>query len=979
MKRTSLLAAVIALLLPLGAFADGDQYHYTNPVIRKSLPDPTVVRAADGNFYLSATEDTRNVPIYRSPNLVDWEFLGTAFTKETHPSFLRDGMIWAPDNNYAGGRYVMYYTMSKRGGEWVNGVGVATADSPEGPYTDHGNIFLTADLDIRNSIDQFYFEDNGSKYMIFGSFFGIYIVELSDDGLGVRDGSVPQRIAGSALEGSCLYKKDGYYYLIASAGYSGNSCHGDCATYHLVVARSEDLYGPYVDKDGLAAINDHYAELLHKNDAVRGPGHCSEVIEDDAGQTWLMHPGFATADKMAGRIDYLTQVLWDSEGWPYVVNDTPPASWDRPAFPGHEFTYSDADYIEYTGGADGSCIYDTGYVPKENTRIEVKCRSYSADGAGGRSSEKWRTVVSAGQKTDGYSLYVRGGGTDWAYYSGGYIKQDGIRHEYDVDYTISLSRSALTVNGRNYPANTTAYAGTSERLKLFSGFQGAPYCGRIYYVKVYEGDTLVRDYSPCVRNEDGMPMFRDSVTGTCIRPYDPAGIGAVSEVKAKAESYAVDLDRYTHTCGGWGVSLCWWASQVGQHNPEQLDELIDLLVSPEHLNYSVFRYNIGGGDDPEWRNCDPHHFANPKDGKGLLAEMEGFKDGPDQPYVWDRDAGQIRVLLKIRDMRPDATFEAFSNSCPWWMTVSGCVGGATPGSADNLRTDMYGTFAHYLVDVCRHFKDEYGIEFHSLEPFNEPVTSWWYQNGSQEGCHFDYSSQIEFVRTLHPILQESGLKTVISASDESYVEDSVKGLREFAKAGAVPLLGQWNTHTYKGSDESKVELRELCDSLGIGFWQSETGLFGTGMKGNIDMGQRIVDDTRYLQSPIWCDWQYVKTNNRQWCMLLGDENWQNCVKVTNYYIRYQFSHFITPGYRWIMTDDKHGVAAVSPEGDRLVYVTVNPSESETRDVSLQVPEGASLQELYRTSESENCERISPSGDGSFRLAPLSVVTAVYSL
>ena len=51
---------------------------YSNPVIDISAPDPTVIRAEDGTFYLYATEDTRNVPIYQSVNLVDWKQVGTA-------------------------------------------------------------------------------------------------------------------------------------------------------------------------------------------------------------------------------------------------------------------------------------------------------------------------------------------------------------------------------------------------------------------------------------------------------------------------------------------------------------------------------------------------------------------------------------------------------------------------------------------------------------------------------------------------------------------------------------------------------------------------------------------------------------------------------------------------------------------------------------------------------------------------------------
>lgn len=90
---------------------------YTNPVINTSLPDPSVIRADDGYFYLYATEDIRNLPIYRSRDLVDWQFVGTAFTPETRPQWNKDGGIWAPDINKIGDKYVLYYSKSVWGGD----------------------------------------------------------------------------------------------------------------------------------------------------------------------------------------------------------------------------------------------------------------------------------------------------------------------------------------------------------------------------------------------------------------------------------------------------------------------------------------------------------------------------------------------------------------------------------------------------------------------------------------------------------------------------------------------------------------------------------------------------------------------------------------------------------------------------------------------------------------------------------------------
>lgn len=68
-----LLSIVFFICTVSGLSASSDTY--TNPVIGRSMPDPTVIRAGDGYFYLYATEDIRNTPIYRSTDLVNWIFV----------------------------------------------------------------------------------------------------------------------------------------------------------------------------------------------------------------------------------------------------------------------------------------------------------------------------------------------------------------------------------------------------------------------------------------------------------------------------------------------------------------------------------------------------------------------------------------------------------------------------------------------------------------------------------------------------------------------------------------------------------------------------------------------------------------------------------------------------------------------------------------------------------------------------------------
>lgn len=432
---------------------------------------------------------------------------------------------------------------------------------------------------------------------------------------------------------------------------------------------------------------------------------------------------------------------------------------------------------------------------------------------------------------------------------------------------------------------------------------------------------------------------------------------------------------------GWGVSLCWWAGQCGKWSDAKIDEIVEWLVSPTGLNYSHFRYNIGGGDDPENRHCTKHHMGS---GKGLRAEMEGFKDFSGDEYHWDRDAAQRKIMLKIKEKRPDAVFEAFSNSCPYYMTYSGCVSGNADGGKDNLKPEYYEEFAHYLVDVCKHYKDVYGIEFKTLEPFNESVTNFWYANGPQEGCHFDYSSQIKFIRVLEPILRASGLSTVISASDETNVGLSVQGFKEYKSAGVLPLVGQWNTHTYQASNADRARLALLAHQAGKPLWMSETGSGGNGIGGNLSLAQRLIDDMRYIQPEAWIDWQYMEEANDQWCTVRGSFANQTYAKVKNYYVRQQCSRFIRRGYDIVTSLCPQSLAAVNADRDTLVLVLLNEGAKAVHHINLSqfgtLPALADI-EAYRTSASENLTRtksgITLEADGLMAALPAqSIVTLV---
>lgn len=300
---------------------------YANPVYPYSMPDPTVIKGRDGYFYLYATEDTRHTPICKSKDLVSWTFIGTAFTAETRPTFEPKGGLWAPDINYINDQYVLYYSMSVWGGGETCGIGVATATKPAGPFKDNGKLFRSNEIGVHNSIDPFYIEDNGKKYLFWGSFFGIYAIEMADDGLSLKYGAVKQQIAGTAFEATYIHKRGEYYYLFASIG---SCCNGVNSTYKLVVGRSTSLLGPYVNKAGVDMMQNGYDIVVGSNERFVGNGHCSEIVQDDAGNDWILYHGI-DVENPDGRILLLDQVKW-VDGWPVISNGTPSLSADKPHF-----------------------------------------------------------------------------------------------------------------------------------------------------------------------------------------------------------------------------------------------------------------------------------------------------------------------------------------------------------------------------------------------------------------------------------------------------------------------------------------------------------------------------------------------------------------------------------------------------------------------------------------------------------------------
>jgi arabinan endo-1,5-alpha-L-arabinosidase len=150
-------------------------------------------------------------------------------------------------------------------------------------------------------------------------------VELAADGMSVPDITKKVRITSGDTEGAMIHKKGSYYYFFGS---KNNCCDGAASIYQVRVGRSENLMGPYLDKDGKSlATWGNGSLLIERNSRFAGPGHNARIITDDAGTDWFLYHaidrGNPTVPSGANRRSLMLDKLEWQDGWPVIKNGTP--------------------------------------------------------------------------------------------------------------------------------------------------------------------------------------------------------------------------------------------------------------------------------------------------------------------------------------------------------------------------------------------------------------------------------------------------------------------------------------------------------------------------------------------------------------------------------------------------------------------------------------------------------------------------------
>lgn len=278
--------------------------------------DP-VVLSVDGMYYEFQTG--RGVPTKTSSDLLRWKNGPSVFAQ--NPPWIAQQVagatdLWAPDISRFNGKVHLYYSASTFGSN-KSCIGHATRDSlTTGSWQDQGAVVCSnagGAKDDWNAIDpNLVVDDAGTPWLSFGSFWsGIKLVKLTPEGKRADNEltALAGRKNGGAIEAPFIARRCGYYYLFVSFD---KCCSGANSTYNVVVGRSKDVKGPYVDRAGTAMREGGGTQVVVGAGAWKGPGH-NAVLRTDKGDYNVYH-AYAAGD---GHSELrISPLVWDAEGWP---------------------------------------------------------------------------------------------------------------------------------------------------------------------------------------------------------------------------------------------------------------------------------------------------------------------------------------------------------------------------------------------------------------------------------------------------------------------------------------------------------------------------------------------------------------------------------------------------------------------------------------------------------------------------------------
>jgi galactan endo-1,6-beta-galactosidase len=422
-------------------------------------------------------------------------------------------------------------------------------------------------------------------------------------------------------------------------------------------------------------------------------------------------------------------------------------------------------------------------------------------------------------------------------------------------------------------------------------------------------------------------------------------LGTLLFGSAHAASVTVSVSPFYVVWEGWGVSLCWWAGVFGTRE-DIADALYTLTPAASVANniqstpwtvpalgLNIARYNVGGSSTKSYAGAS-------MTSSGRVPQfrfMDGYwidwasSDPASSSWDWSRDFNQ-RSMLQLAHKRGADKLEMFSNTPMWWMLDNHNICGAATGGT-NLQAWNQKNHSVYMATVAKYARDHWGIEFNTVEPFNEP-SSWWWNGitGTQEGCHFDADTMSSVIKFLREELDARGLNSIqVSASDEN-TYDLARDTWSKLSADARQKVGRVNTHGYQKENGRRDLLYSDVHSQGKALWNSE---YGEDDASGLTLAKNLNLDFEWLHNRAWVYWQALDSGG--WGLIESNpgDNWIGHIN-TKWYVLAHYSRHIRQGFQILQTSmGDNVVAAYDPVGHKMVIVCLN-ADSSAADMQFQI-------------------------------------------
>ncbi|MEO6732958.1 MAG: arabinan endo-1,5-alpha-L-arabinosidase [Ferruginibacter sp.] len=283
--------------------------------------DPVMIKHKN-TYYIFSTG--RGISIKKSTDKIHWKSAGRVFDSLSLPPWRtadipkQDGSFWAPDIHYSNGKYHLYYSVSA----WMDfnsSIGYATnttLDSNDAAYkwVDEGQVisYKNGGKGVNVIDPNIFINTDGKKYMVYGSYqAGLRLVELNaKTGKLKKDPPELTTLTASLGEGAFIIKDSTYYYLFASRG---KCCAGNNSTYQVVMGRTKNIKGPYLNKEGESWVDNKYSLFLAGDSTEPGRGHNGFFTEQDT--TFIVYHAYTRSVNGASLLN-IKPVYMDKDGWP---------------------------------------------------------------------------------------------------------------------------------------------------------------------------------------------------------------------------------------------------------------------------------------------------------------------------------------------------------------------------------------------------------------------------------------------------------------------------------------------------------------------------------------------------------------------------------------------------------------------------------------------------------------------------------------